>query len=116
MLTAGYHRVHLADADAESDADYFTVYVPLDQDGRYDPSAPKPHFAKARWSGDDFLAEFVATGAAHNRFVWTGQDESDWLTDLLAAPLCLGAVIHIYEGDTLEYDCAVYTVKSVERL
>jgi hypothetical protein len=112
----GFYRIHLV---AAKDKDCFTFFVPLLGDGRFDPGAPEPYLLKCRWRGYEYLGEFKA-GNIHqpkyNRLIWVGQNDVDYLTDFLTAPVRVGSQCSIYEGDTLDAPAYTFVVRDLRKL
>ncbi len=114
-MERGYYRIRLDAADK----DWITLYVPLTEDGRYDPAAPKPHLLKCSWDGEELLGEFVAEhvkGNKYNRIIWSNTSDSDSLTDFLTTPIKLASQCYVYEGDSPATDEFTFRVRSMTRL
>lgn len=115
-IESGYYRVRL---DSVDNGDWFVFYVPLLEDGRYDPDAPKPHLFKCLWQGYEYVGEIdtkAAAGEQVYRLCWTGHDDDDYLTDFLTVPIKIGSRCYIYEGDTTEAGCYTFVVRDLRKL
>lgn len=92
-----YKRVRLEAQDGGGDN--VVVFVPLRDDGTYDPDAPKPHLARVVWAGEDWYATFrVDPDEPTNVFQdWCSASgvEDACYTDLLTAPLREGGIVDV---------------------
>lgn len=106
-----YYRIHLKADDGDS----LTVFVPLTDTYTYDPTAPKPHLARAVWDGDVWHATFRVTpsGTANEFVEWSTSAVADyeWVdtdTDLLTVPVRIRQAV--------EVDGFMFKVVSLERV
>ncbi len=111
-MSRGYYRVHMVH---EPSGDWITLFVPLDDAGRYDSKAPKPHLAKTSWEGCTYYGEFDAMDGKQHRFVWEGTDP-DSLTDLLKVPLQVGRHVVVHEDDDVNSTGYEFIVRDLRRL
>lgn len=110
-MERGYYRVHLV----AQDGDWITLYVPLNEDGWYDRTAPKPHLLKSSWEDSEYYGEVVVTGERFNRIIWA-DDYPDSLTDMLRAPMHDGAIYTVFENDDRNSDRWTFRVKDIRKL
>jgi hypothetical protein len=95
-MEAGTYRMYLESVD---DDDWVIVYAPLAEDGSFG-TGPQPYLVKALWEGYVAYGELKRTGDEHNAIEWAGE-AVDSATELLTAPVKLGSIVRIYEGDTV---------------
>jgi hypothetical protein len=74
-----------------------TCFLPLDPDGRLNPTRPKPWLLKTKWGHDMAFGE-LHLGARANRIEWSGEWE-DSVTSLGRLPLKVGANVVIHDDD-----------------
>ena len=112
MNEPGTYRVFLESMD---DDDWFVVHVPLDAEGNLG-TGPQPYLVKALWEGYVSYGELEHTGESYNVIHWAGE-AVDSLTELLTAPLKLGSIVRIHEGDDAEgSDAYAFRVRDLRRL
>jgi hypothetical protein len=110
MPKGHYHRIHMRSGEG----DYLTIYLPLDENGHFQPGGAQPFLLKALWDHHDYYGELTIEAGPYHRIIW--DEGPDALTDLGKAPLKRGGIVRISETDALESGFREFVIHDVSRV